>query len=49
VACFVVAVAKALTSNPTAGAHEGTRIVPLGAVPGAFSGKILLPNFILLH
>ena len=48
-ACFVVAVTKALASEPPAGVHEGARIVPLGAVPGAFSGKILLPNFILLH
>ena len=49
VACFVIAVAKALASNPSAGAHEGAGIVPLGAVPGAFSGKFSLPNLILLH
>ena len=28
VACFVVAVAKALSLNPPAGAHEGARIIP---------------------
>ena len=49
VACFIVAVAKALAMNPPAGAHEGAGFVPLGAVPGAFSGEILHPNLILLY
>ena len=48
-ACFVVAVAKALATNPPAGAHEGAGIVPLGAVPGAFFCEIVLPNLILVH
>ena len=47
-ACLDVAVNKAFTADPPAGAHEDG-VVPLGAIRQAFSCKILPPVFAFLY
>ncbi len=46
--CFVVAVNKAFSTDVPTGAHE-SGVVPFGTILGAFSGKVLLPIFDVLH
>ena len=46
--CFVVAVGKAFATDVPAGTHE-CGVVPHGTNFGALAGKMLLPNFAVLH